>query len=92
MQGGLGGESQHRTLIYYVAQRDSGEESDMADEEKTMAEKEVHVSSEEKLEEIDLGMDPQKPRPISINSKLSKEEKSKLISLLKEFKENFAWE
>jgi len=38
------------------------------------------------LEEVDLGSDPQKPRPISISSKLSEEEKSELILLLKEFK------
>ena len=62
-----------------------GEESDTEDEEKTMAKKEVQVSAEEKMKEIDLGMDPLKLRPISISSKLSKEERSKLISLLKEF-------
>ena len=61
-----------------------GEESDTEDEEKTMAKKEVQVSAEEKMKEIDLGMDPLKLRPISISSKLSKEERSKLISLLKE--------
>ena len=61
------------------------EESDTEDEEKTMAKKEEQVSAEEKMKEIDLGTDPLKLRPISISSKLSKEEKSKLISLLKEF-------
>ena len=50
-----------------------------------MAKKEVQVSAEEKMKEIDLGTDPLKLRPISISSKLSKEERSKLISLLKEF-------
>ena len=69
-----------------------GEESDTEDEEKTMAKKEVQVSAEEKKKEINLGMDPQKLRPISISSKLSKEERSKLISLLKEFKDIFTWE
>ena len=44
------------------------------------------------MEEVDLDTDPQKPRPISISSKLSEEEKSKLILLLKEFKDVFAWD
>ena len=48
--------------------------------------------AEEKLEEIDLGMKPQKPRPISISSKLLEEEKAKLILLLKEFGNVFAWD
>ena len=47
---------------------------------------------EEKLEEIDLGSDPQKLRPISISSKLSEEEKVELILLLKEFRDVFAWD
>lgn len=45
---------------------------------------------EQNLEEIDLGMDSQKLRPISISSKLSKGEKAELILLLKEFREVFA--
>ena len=52
----------------------------------------MQVIVEEKLEEIDLGMDPQKPRPISISSKLSEEEKAELILLLKEFRDFFAWD
>ena len=47
---------------------------------------------EEKLEEIDLGSDPQKLRPISISSKLSEEENAELILLLKEFRDVFAWD
>ena len=47
--------------------------------------------AEEKLEEINLGSDPQEPRPISISSRLSEKEKSELILLLKEFKTVFAW-
>ena len=42
------------------------------------------------MEEFDLNTDPQKPRLISISSKLSsksEEEKSKLILLLKEFRD-----
>ena len=50
------------------------------------------VMAKEKLKEIDLGRNPQKPRPISINSKLSKEEKVELIQLLKEFRDVFAWD
>ena len=48
------------------------------------------MTIEEKLEKVDLGTNPQKPRPISINSKLLEEEKSNLIQLLKEFKDIFA--
>lgn len=57
-----------------------------------MTKEKAQMSTKEKLEEIDLGTDPQKPRPISINSKLSKEEKSELILLLKEFRDIFTWE
>ena len=39
-----------------------------------------------------MGTDPQKPRLISISSKLSEEEKAKLIMLLKEFRDVFAWD
>ena len=39
-----------------------------------------------------MGTDPQKPRPFSINSKLSEGEKAKLILLLKEFRDIFAWD
>ena len=37
-----------------------------------------------------MGIDPQRPRPILISLKLTKEEKSKLILLLKEFRDVFA--
>ena len=47
---------------------------------------------EEKLEEVDLDIDSQKPRPILISSKFSEEEKSKLILLLKEFRDVFEWD
>ena len=43
-------------------------------EEKTVAREEIQVMAKEKLEEIDLSTDPQKPRPISINSKVAEEE------------------
>ena len=39
-----------------------------------------------------MGTDPQKPRLISISSKLSEEEKAELIMLLKEFRDVFAWD
>ena len=61
----------------------------MKGEKRITTEKEVQVTVEQKLEEINLGTDPQKPRPISISLKLSKEEKAKLILLLKEFKDVF---
>ena len=47
--------------------------------------------AEEKLEEVDLGTGLQRSRTISISSKLSEEEKAKLILLLKEFRDVFAW-
>ena len=47
---------------------------------------------EEKLEEINLGFDPQEPRPISICSRLLEKEISELILLLKEFKNVFTWD
>jgi len=37
-------------------------------------------------------MDLQKPRPISISSKLLEEEKTELILLLKVFRDIFAWD
>ena len=58
MQGGPRGEPQHKTLVCYMAQESSGEESGMEDEKRIVTEKEVQVTTEEKLEEIDLGTDP----------------------------------
>ena len=63
----------------------------MEGEKRITTKKEVQVMAEEKLEEIDLGTDLQKPRLISISSKLLKEEKAELILLLKEIKDVFAW-
>ena len=57
MQGGLGGEPQHKTLICCVAYDGSGEESNMKSEKEIAAEKDAQVMAEEKLEEIDLGTD-----------------------------------
>ena len=39
-----------------------------------------------------MSSDPLKSRPISISSKLSGEENSELILLLKEFRDDFAWD
>ena len=57
-----------------------------------MAENEVQVVAEEKLEEVDLGSGSQGPRPISISASLIEKEKSELILLLKEFKDVFTWD
>ncbi|KAI5334587.1 hypothetical protein L3X38_024720 [Prunus dulcis] len=43
------------------------------------------------LEAIDLGEDPSAPRPISINVHLTSEEKEALVSLLREYRDVFAW-
>ena len=88
-QGGPREGPQHKTLVCYVAQERSREESNTKGEKRITTEKEVQVMVEQKLEEIDLGTDPQKSRPISIRSKLSKEEKAELILLLKEFGDVF---
>ena len=61
------------------------------EEDEITVEKDTQVIAEEKLEEVDLSSDPLKSRPISIRPKLSGEENSELILLLKEFKDVFAW-
>jgi hypothetical protein len=47
--------------------------------------------SADELEKINLG-DGIKPRPTYISAKLEEEYKRELITLLKEFKDCFAWE
>ena len=79
-------------MVCCVAQENLEEESNIEKEEEVAVEKDTQVTAKEKLEEVDLGSDPQKPKPISISSKLSEEEKSELILLLKEFKDVFAWD
>ena len=74
----------------YVAQESLEEKSDMEKNEEIIAEKDAQVVTKERLKEVNLGSDQQEPRPISINSKLSKEEKLELILSLKEFKDVFA--
>ena len=64
----------------------------MKEEEVIIVEEDTQVAAEKKLEEINLGTDPQKPRHISISSKLSGEEKLELKLLLKEFRDVFAWD
>ena len=46
----------------------------------------------EELEMINLSNDPNVELPISISSSLSLSEKTQLISLLKEYKDIFAWQ
>lgn len=75
-----------------MAQENSEEESNTKSKKEVTAKKDTQVTTEEKLEEVDLGTDLQKPKPISIRSKLSEDEKAKLILLLKEFKGVFAWD
>ena len=75
-----------------MAQESSEEEGNTKRDEEVTVEKDVQVTIEEKLEEVDLGTNPQEPKPISISSKLLEEEKSKLILLLKEFKDVFTWD
>ena len=57
-----------------------------------MVEKDNQAMADEELKEVDLGSDPQEPRPISISASLTEKEKSELILLLKEFKDVFAWD
>ena len=57
MQGGPKQGSQHKSLVCCVAQENAEEESDMKSEEKVTAEKDTKVTTEEKLEEVDLGTD-----------------------------------
>ncbi|BFG18249.1 hypothetical protein CerSpe_045230 [Prunus speciosa] len=45
----------------------------------------------EELETIDLSEDPSVQKPIPISVHLTTEEKENLVSLLKEFKDVFAW-
>ncbi|CAL8162293.1 unnamed protein product [Prunus armeniaca] len=53
--------------------------------------KDGSTSVAEQLETIDLSEDPSTPRPISISVHLTNEEKEAMISLLKEFRDVFAW-
>ena len=92
MRRGLGQGSQHKSLVCCVAQENSEEESDTESEKEATVEKDTQVTAEEKLKEVDLGTDLQKPRPISLSSKLPEDEKAELILLFKEFRDVFAWD
>ena len=61
-------------------------------DEEVVTEKDAQVVAEERLEEVDLGSSSQEPRPNSISASLTEKKKSKLILLLKEFKDVFAWD
>ena len=81
---------QHKSLACCVAKGSLGKEEEK--DETLAAEKDTQIVAEEELEEVDLGSDSQEPRPISISASLTEKEKSKLILLLKEFKDVFAWD
>ena len=68
------------------------EETGKEKDREFVAEKDAQVVAEEKLEEINLGLNPQEPRLILISLRMSRKEKSELILLLKEFKDVFAWD
>ena len=57
-----------------------------------MVENDAQVVAEEELKEVDLGSGSQESRHISISASLTEKEKSKLVLLLKEFKDVFAWD
>lgn len=73
-----------------MVQEKSEEES--KENEEVVTEKEVQVTAEEEMGEVDLGSVPQGPRPILISVSLTEMEKAELVLLLKEFKDVFAWE
>ena len=74
-----------------MAQESLEEASSKKKYKEVVAEKDVQVVAEEKLEKINLRSDSQEPRPILISSRLLEKEKSELILLLKEYKDVFAW-
>ena len=90
MQVGPAQKGQHKSLACCIAEGSLGKEEE--NDEAVTAERDIQVMAEEELEEVDLGSDSQEPRPISISASLTETEKSKLILLLKEFKDVFAWD
>ena len=54
-------------------------------------ENEVHIQPKEKLEEVNLGVDPGPPRLVFISSQLSTKETEQLVKLLKKYVDVFAW-
>ena len=75
-----------------MAQENKEEKGNEEKDEDIMAEKDVQVVAEEELEEVDLGSSSQESRPIKISASLTRKEKSKLVLLLKGFKDVFAWD
>ena len=90
MQAGPTQGWQHESLACYAAQVSLEKEKEK--DKEVVAEKEAQVVAEEELEEVDLGSNSLEPRPISITVSLTEEEKSKLILLLKEFKDVSVWD
>ena len=90
MRAGPTQECQHGSLACCIAQESSKREEEKYEE--VMTEKDAKVEAEEELEEVDLGSGSQESRPISISANLTEKEKSKLVLLLKEFKDVFAWD
>ena len=75
-----------------MAQENKEEKGNEEKDEDIVAEKDVQVVAEEELEEVDLGSSSQESRPIKISASLTRKEKSKLVLLLKGFKDVFAWD
>ena len=90
LQVGPAQKEQHKSLACCVVEKSL--EKEEGKNEAVTVERDIQVMAEEELEEVDLGSDSQEPRPISISASLMETEKSKLISLLKEFKDVFAWD
>ena len=88
MRAGPTQECQHESLVCCIAQESLKREEEK--DEEVMTEKDAQVMAEEELEEVDLGSGSQESRPISISANLVEKEKSKLVLLLKEFKDVFA--
>ena len=92
LQAGPTREWQHRNLACCVAQENKEEKGNEEKDEDIVAEKDVQVVAEEELEEVDLGSSSQESRLIKISASLTRKEKSKLVLLLKGFKDVFAWD
>ena len=90
MQVGPTQKGQHKSLACCVAEGSLGKEEEK--DGAVTAEKDIQVMVDEELDKVDLGSNPQEPRPISISASLTEKEKSELILLLKEFKDVFAWD
>ena len=83
-------ECQHGSLACCIAQESLKREEEK--DEEVMIEKDAQVVAEKEFEEVNLGSGSQQSRPISISANLTEKDKSKLVLLLKEFKDVFAWD